>query len=447
METKSNATPSSNGDAPRSWSRAQLRELSHPAQVGANDQLTGEDLAYVKDARHLIRRRLGGGSSGWLPWLSLALAGGLIWWASWAEIEEVTRGVGKVIPSQSVQLIQSLEGGLVEEIYVKEGQIVDKDQPLLRIRDAIFASNYNENLAKRQVLEARLCRLAAEAEGFKAELKFPEGIRPDLVNLERSLYEKRKKDYVTTKASLETRLKLAREQETLLKDGTKSRAVSAVELIRATQEVEQLDGQSRTLDTSSQREAMEHYHQDRGDLDALVQALMRDKDRLDRTLIRAPVRGTVNKIYINTVGRVIGSAVDIMDIVPTDDTLLIEANVRPADIAFIHPGQDAMVKFTAYDFAIYGGLKGKLERISVDTIAGEKTGTKGENKNNNQNESFYQIKVRTAKNSLGKDRTGKELEIIPGMVAEVDILTGKKTVLTYLLKPINRARMRAFRER
>ena len=425
-----------------------MRELSHPAQVGANDQLTGEDLAYVKDARHLIRRRLGGGISGWLPWLSLALAGGLIWWASWAEIEEVTRGVGKVIPSQSVQLIQSLEGGLVEEIYVKEGQIVDKDQPLLRIRDAIFASNYNENLAKRQVLEARLCRLAAEAEGFKAELKFPEGIRPDLVDLERSLYEKRKKDYVTTKASLETRLKLAREQEALLKDGTKSRAVSAVELIRATQEVEQLDGQSRTLDTSSQREAMEHYHQDRGDHDALVQALMRDKDRLDRTLIRAPVRGTVNKIYINTVGRVIGSAVDIMDIVPTDDTLLIEANVRPADIAFIHPGQDAMVKFTAYDFAIYGGLKGKLERISVDTIAGEKTGTKGENKNNNnQNESFYQIKVRTAQNSLGKDRTGKELEIIPGMVAEVDVLTGKKTVLTYLLKPINRARMRAFRER
>ena len=157
----------------------------------------------------------------------------------------------------------------------------------------------------------------------------------------------------------------------------------------------------------------------------------------------------MNKIYINTVGRVIGSAVDIMDIVPSDDTLLIEANVRPADIAFIHPGQDAMVKFTAYDFAIYGGLKGKLERISVDTIAGEKAGAKGDNKNgsNSQNESFYQIKVRTAKNSLGKDRTGKELEIIPGMVAEVDILTGKKTVLTYLLKPINRARMRAFRER
>ncbi|EDY16448.1 type I secretion membrane fusion protein, HlyD family [Chthoniobacter flavus Ellin428] len=445
METVSPKSPSKE-EVPASWERSALQELARPARVGENDELSGEDLSYVKDARFLIRRRVAGGFRGWLPWLCLALVGGLVWWASWAEIEEVTRGVGKVIPSQSVQLIQSLEGGLVEEIYVKEGQVVEKDQPLLRIRDAIFASSYNENLAKRDTLEARLCRLAAESQGF-TELTFPDSVRPDLAELERKLYEKRKQDYVTTKQSLEARLKLAREEERLLKDGTKSRAVSAVELIRASQEVQQLDGQSQTLDTSTQRDAMEHYHQDKADLDSLVQALKRDKDRLDRTLIRAPVRGTVNKIYINTVGRVIGSAVDIMDIVPTDDTLLIEANVRPADIAFIRPGQPAMVKFTAYDFAIYGGLKGTLERISVDTISADKNRTKSDNKNENRDESFYQIKVRTAKNSLGKDRQGKELEIIPGMVAEVDVLTGKKTVLTYLLKPINRAKMRAFRER
>ena len=152
------------------------------------------------------------------------------------------------------------------------------------------------------------------------------------------------------------------------------------------------------------------------------------------------MRGTVNKISINTVGRVIASGVDIMEIVPADDSLLIEANVRPADIAFIHPGQEATVKFTAYDFAVYGGLKGTLEQISADTITNEKD--KGE-----KGESFYHIKVRTAVNSLGKDRKGKDLIIIPGMVAEVDVLTGKKTILTYLLKPINRARMRALRER
>ncbi len=418
----------------QSWGRSHLQDLAHPIRVGEGDRLTGEDLSYVKDARYLVRRRIGGGSSRWLPWLAVTLVGGLIWWSSWAEMEEVTRGLGKVIPSKSLQLIQSLEGGILEEIAVEEGQVVEKGQLLLRIRDAIFASNYNENVAKREVLEARLCRLLAETKGF-GELKFSEGTRPDLAELERSLFEKRRQDYVTTKTSLESRLKLARKGEELLRDGAKSRAVSAIELITSQKEVEQLDGQLRTLETTAQREAMEHYHQDKGDLDSLVLALLRDKDRLDRTIMHSPVYGTVNKISINTVGRVIGSGVDIMEIVPADDSLLIEANVRPADIAFIRPGQEAMVKFTAYDFAIYGGLKGTLEHISADTIANEK------------GEPFYHIKVRTAVSSLGKDRKGKELEIIPGMVAEVDVITGKKTVLTYLLKPINRARMRALRER
>jgi adhesin transport system membrane fusion protein len=417
-----------------SWGRSRLEGLARPIRVGEEDQFTSEDLSYVKEARFLVRRRIGGGSSRWLPWMAVALVGVLLWWASWAEMEEVTRGIGKVIPSKSMQLIQSLEGGILEEIAVEEGQVVEQGQLLLRIRDAIFASNYNENVAKREVLEARLCRLLAETQGF-AELKFPEGTRPDLVELESSLFEKRRLDYVTSKNSLASRLKLARHGELLLKGGTKSRAVSAIELITAQKEVEQLDGQLRTLETTAQREAMENYHKDRSDLDSLVLALLRDKDRLDRTVMRSPVRGTVNKISINTVGRVIASGVDIMEIVPADDSLLIEANVRPSDIAFIHPDQEAMVRFTAYDFAVYGGLKGTLEHISADTIANEK------------GEHFYHIKVRTAVNTLGKDRKGKEMEIIPGMVAEVDVLTGKKTVLTYLLKPINRARMRALRER
>ncbi len=429
--------PSGAAAAETNWNKDHLRELANPIRVGEGDHLTQEDLAYVKDARVLIRRRVGGGLSAWLPWLALALFAGLLWWASWAELEEVTRGIGKVIPSKSVQLIQSLEGGILEEINVEEGQIVEEGQLLLKIRDAIFASSYRENVAKREVIEARLCRLGAEAGGFTG-LEFPANIRKDLAELERSLYEKRRVDYVTTKTSLEGRLKLARQEEELLVDGMKSRAVSPVELIRIQKEVAQVDGELRMLDTTSQRMAMEKFHEDKAELDSLVLALLRDKDRLDRTTIRAPVRGTVNKIHINTVGRVIGSGVDIMEIVPADDTLLIEANVRPADIAFIHPGQQAMVKFTAYDFAIYGGLKGTLEHIGADTI------TTGEGE---KAESFYPIKVRTAQHSLGKDRNGKELEIIPGMVAEVDILTGKKTVLTYLLKPINRARMRALRER
>ncbi len=420
------------------WSRGHLREIANPIRVGEGDHLVQDDLAYVKDARVLIRRRLGGGISSWLPWISFALFGGLLWWASWAEIEEVTRGLGKVIPSKSVQIIQSLEGGILQEINVEEGQVVEEGQPLLQISAAIFASSYNENVVKRDALQARLCRLEAEAANF-AELKFPDTVRKDLADMERSLYGKRKTDFIATKTALEARLKLARREEELLLDAMKSRAVSPVELIRVQKEVAQLDGESRTLETTLQREAMEKHHDDKSQLDMLQQAILRDKDRLDRTLIRSPIRGTVNKIHINTVGRVIGSGVDIMQIVPTDDTLLIEANVRPADIAFIAPGQEVKVKFTAYDFSIYGGLKGTLEHIGADTVTNEK--------NNEKNESFYPIKVRTTQHSLGKDHDGKELEIIPGMVAEVDILTGKKTVLTYLLKPINRARMRALRER
>ncbi len=429
-----------------SWDAADLSRLTRPVASSNGGHLADEDLSFVKNARELIRQRRGTGFFGALPWLALGLVGFLLWWASWAEIEEVTRGIGKVIPSKSVQLIQSLEGGIVEEIYVEEGQHVEKGASLLRIRDAIFASSYKENVAKREVLEARICRFIAEAAGF-APLSFPAHVRPDLAASERDLYEKRRLDYLTMKDSLATRLTHATREQKLLQDGTKSRAVSEVELIRVQKEVAELDGQLRTLETTARREATEFHHKDKADLDALVLALVRDKDRLDRTLIRAPVTGTVNKIYINTVGRVVGSGVDIMEVVPSDDTLLIEANVRPSDIAFIHPGQEATVKFTAYDFSIYGGLKGTLEHIGADTITSNTGNTGKDRKQDQPEESFYPIKVRTATNTLGKDRHGKELGIIPGMVTEVDIITGKKTILTYLLKPLNRARMRALRER
>ena len=189
---------------------------------------------------------------------------------------------------------------------------------------------------------------------------------------------------------------------------------------------------------------MEQFDKDRADLEVLVEAIKRDKDRLDRTIIRSPVRGVVNKIHINTVGRVVGSGADIMAIVPSDDTLLIEANIGPADIAFIRPGEKVNVKFTAYDFSRYGGLDGKVERIGVDTVTDESS---RQARQGQPAASYYPITVRTEKNSLGKDHNGNELPIIPGMVVEVDILTGKKTVLEYLLMPLNRARERALRER
>ena len=411
------------------WDAAELAALAKPAESPDQYGFHSDDIDFVSDCRSLLKKpsRLF-----LLPFIVLVSLAALVYWASLAELEEVTRGQGKVIPSRSVQKIQSLEGGILEEIFVEEGDIVEKGQPLLRIRDEIYSSSYRENLARRDVLAARVVRLKAEAHGAES-LDFPEGIRPDLIELESTLFQKRREDYEATLDALEKRLALSRQEESYLRSA--GRAVSKVDLTRAKKEGAELLGEMHTLKTSFERDAMEQYDKDRAELEAMTLAILRDKDRLDRTLITSPVRGTVNDVHIDSVGRVIASGEEIMEIVPLDETLLIEADVRPSDIAFIRPGQEAMVKFTAYDFSIYGGLKGKIEQISVDTIQDE------------EGESFYQIKVRTEKATLGKDKAGEELEIIPGMVSEVDILTGKKSVLTYLLKPINRARERAFRER
>lgn len=420
-----------------------LRNLTRRGAPAKDSGLLDQDLDFIHNAKSLLTRRRGRTMRVWMPWVSVVVAGGLFWWASWAEIDEVTRGQGKVIPSKSVQMIQSLEGGILEEFFVEEGQHVEAGQTLLRIRDAIFASSYQENVARRDMLQARLVRLKAESKNLP-ELAFPEGTRSELMETELGLFFARSSDRQATESALKSRLELAVREEKLLLEGTKSRAISPVELIRVQKETAELRGSLATLNTAFQRQAMEQLDKDRADLEVLLEAIKRDKDRLDRTIIRSPVRGVVNKIHINTVGRVVGSGADIMAIVPSDDTLLIEANIGPADIAFIRPGEKVNVKFTAYDFSRYGGLDGKVERIGVDTVTDEPS---RQARQGQPAASYYPITVRTEKNSLGKDHNGNELPIIPGMVVEVDILTGKKTILEYLLMPLSRARERALRER
>ncbi|MEN8713926.1 MAG: HlyD family type I secretion periplasmic adaptor subunit [Verrucomicrobiales bacterium] len=415
------------------WSVAELKALAKPVRIAARESIPEGDVDFVQDCRTLLRRQ----RMGWrgiAPFITVVIVAVLVGWASIAELEEVTKGFGKVIPSKSLQLIQSLEGGILEEIYVTEGAVVEKGQPLIHIRDAIFAAHYQENLARRDELFSGIARLKAEAEGF-TPLIFPKSVRDDLAKLERGLYEKKKADFEAIRGSLSERLKLAQSEEKLMAAGRENRSISPVELLHIQKEVAQLKGELATLRTKIEREAMEQFDKDKAELEVLEHMLERDKDRLDRTLIKSPVKGTVNKIHINTVGRVISSGIDIMEIVPLDDTLLIEANIRPSDIAFILPGLDVKVKFTAYDFSIYGGMDGKVERLSVDTVTNER------------GESFYQIRVRAERSSLGKDRRGEELTIMPGMVTEVDIMTGKKSILSYLMKPITRARERALRER
>jgi adhesin transport system membrane fusion protein len=412
---------------------ADLVRETRPVSLGENGNVMDEDEKFVQDARDLAKPHATGLKDAVLI-LSVAFIAAFLWWASRAELEEVSRGMGKVIPSSSVQVIQSLEGGIIDEIKVKEGETVTKDQELLRIHDAIFASNYHENLATTELLRGRLVRLLAEANG-QSELKFPPETRPDIVEKESMVFRKKLADDEATRLALSQRLDLASRELSLLEKALVTGAVSPVEVIRIEKEIATLDGQIATLRTKREREAMEQYDVDKARLETLTHAIARDRDRLARTVIRSPVNGVVNKIYIDTVGRVVASGMDIMDIVPTEDTLLIEASVKPADIAFIGPGQEAMVKFTAYDFATYGGMKGHIEQISGDTIKNEK------------GEQFYQIKVRTESAEFGKSQDGKNLTIIPGMVAEVDILTGRKTVLQYLATPITRAKERALRER
>jgi adhesin transport system membrane fusion protein len=428
---------------PAEWSMTDLQKLSEPIPVDGGKRISEADLDFVTNARALVSRNHGHDLRGWLPWLSVVLVALLAWWSSWAELEEVTRGIGKVIPSKSVQLIQSLEGGIVDKILVEEGQAVQEGQELMRIQDAIYDSAYQENISRKEVIEARIARLKAEADHADT-VKFPEVTRSELTAIEQKLFESRRADYLTTESSLKERLDLARQEEVPLIEGTKTKAVSLLELIRVQKEIATLQGELSTLRTKYERLAMEEYDKNRSELEALIQAIKRDKDRLDRTVIMSPVRGIVNKIHINTIGRVIGSGEDIMEIVPADDTLLIEANIRPSDIAFVRPGQNAKVRFTAYDFAVYGSLDGKVERIGVDTVTAPNSGGGQEA---DVNASYYSIRVRTDSNTLGRDRRGEDLAIIPGMVSEVDIVTGKKTILSYLLRPFNRAMERALRER
>ena len=394
-----------------------------------------EDLEYVKNARAAMRGdRVLGANLLLLAVIGVVLA--FIVWAAGAEIDEVTKGAGKVIPSSSIQTIQNLEGGIVAEILVSEGSWVEKDEILLRIDDTLSASSYRENLAKSQALEAALARLLAEARGGE-RVDFPEALvdkRPDLVAREKALFQKRKEEISEQSEIIDRSLRLASDELTMTIPLVQKGIVSRVEQLRLEREVNELEGRRKELVGGSQQAAMEKYNEVKAQLEELDEILEGREDRVLRTLVRSPVAGTVNKLYINTIGGVVQPGEPIVDIVPKNETLLVEAKIRPSDIAFLSPGQKATLKFSAYDFALYGGLEGTVEHISADTIEDEI-----------DQQHYYMIKVRNAEGKLVKK--GEELPIIPGMTVEVDVLTGRRTVLQYLLKPFHRMRFNALRER
>ena len=405
----------------------------------------------------------------------LMFVGALVW-AKLAVLDEVTRGFGRIIPSQRIQEIQNLEGGILSEIFVNEGQVVEKGDVLCRLHNEQAASFYRDAFAKALEHKAVIARLIAVVEGmdpvFDDELKekAPQLVQDQIriyqaqvnqFNIEVSLlkdqYEQKNQEINEMKGrkkQLQSSLKVAEKQRNIAKPLVEKQIHSELDYLALEQRVLELRGDVEALalgiprvESSArealgrieqrkaelQSEALEEINARRQELISIRETMTAGSDRVTRTDVRSPVRGIVKSISINTLGGVVQPGESIMEVVPLDDTLLVEAEVKPADIAFLHPGQNAKVKITAYDFSIYGGLEGTVEHISADTIEDER----GEN--------FYLVKVRTKENTM--EYRGEHLPIIPGMTAQVDILTGKKSVLDYLLKPILKAKQNALRER
>ncbi|MGR8931546.1 MAG: HlyD family efflux transporter periplasmic adaptor subunit [Gammaproteobacteria bacterium] len=352
-------------------------------------------------------------------------------WASWAEIDEVTRGEGKVVPSSRLQKIQSLEGGILDKLLVKEGDVVEIGQTLLLLDKTRFYSAYMELKSQSDGLKAAIARLEAEVLGH-SHIKFPKSIdsKSALALSEQAFLRARQEKHRALVGSIEQEISLAKQQLSLLEPLVKKKAVSELEALRLRKDIASLTGKLNEIVNNYTQEAYTELAKKRFDFDAMQQTLLQREDQLRRTEVQSPVKGMVNDISITTRGGIIQPGDVIMQITPIDDQLLIEAKIKPADVAFIAPGMPARVKITAYDYTVYGDLAGTLEQISADTI--EEQTVRGK-------ETFYKILVRTDAAFLQKG--DKTLPIKPGMIAEVDVLSGKRSVLNYLLRPLIKAKL------
>ncbi|NVC62635.1 HlyD family type I secretion periplasmic adaptor subunit [Vibrio sp. 05-20-BW147] len=457
------------------------------------NKLSREELDFVDDktAALLLNTPTNARLMLWVIVLFFAVA---IGWAAWAEIDKVTVGQGKVIPSSQIQIVQNLEGGLVKEILVKEGQLVQKGQQLLLIDDTRFRSDYREREQQVANLMAAVLQLTTSIDSVEideefsneeweksvvirySQLNFPtelEQSQPELLARQRAQYrqdlnnlrnqisvltqqvKQKQQDYVEIQArvqNLRQGHQFAKKELEITQPLADEGIVPKIELLKLQRQVNDTRRELTSTELkipvlqSSIREAMlsridaalkfrseqqDQLNKAQDQLSALVESTVGLRDRVKRTVVVSPVTGKIKTLNINTVGGVIQPGMDIVEIVPTEDSLLVEAKIAPQDIAFLRPNLPAVVKFTAYDFTKYGGLDGELEHISADTTQDE------------EGNSFYIVRVRTEKTNFGQDA---ELPIIPGMTASVDIITGKRTVLDYLLKPILSAQSNALKE-
>ena len=398
-------------------------------------------------------------------------------WANWATLDEVTRGDGKVIPSSEIQALQTLEAGIVEAFLVREGDQVEAGQVLLRLSDIEASSDLGANQARYLGLLASITRLQAEAEG-KSTVDFPDNVmqgapqsvseemnsfranRQQLQN-QKNIYEQQLSQREQELREIQTKIAdtrgviaLQRQEKNMVEPLVARGSAPELELLQLQRTIQEKTAELNSysssvprirsaiseararleeVETAAKAQAQTELSAKLIELNEIKERLGALKDRKTRTELRSPVNGTIKAIEANTVGGVVRPGEDIIQIVPKDDQLLVEARIRPSDIAFLYPAQPAIVKITAYDFSIYGGLDAEVVDISADTIEDE------------EGNSFYRVRLRTHENELR--RKGEVLPIIPGMVASVDVLTGEKTVMEYLLKPFIKTLDNAMNER
>jgi adhesin transport system membrane fusion protein len=434
-----------------------------------------KDLRYMSSVSEAMLEQAPTGAK-WLLWSVAVFVLIAIFWANWAELDELSRGEGEIIPSQQLQVIQNLEGGIVAEILIKEGELVEKGQVLLRIDDTRFSSSFKENKVRELELIAKAARLRAESEGldFIVPEDFPYEFE-SLIRQERSLYDARKRELYANVSVFDQQLRqkqqelvqakskrsqlsnsysLLRQERDLTAPLVKDGVVSEVEYLRLKRQVVDLAGELNNIRLSLPRiessldetrgmlqeaklkfqsVARSELNETLSETARLKEALTGMQDKLRRTEVTSPVKGTIKELLFNTVNGVVQPGDEILNIVPWEDTLLVEAKLRPSDIAKVRPGQLAIIKVSAYDFGIYGGVDAIVSTVSPSTVTNEK------------DEPFYIVRLTTEQPYIEKDNT--RLPLIAGMTVSVDILTGKKTVMDYLLKPILKAKQSALTER
>ena len=377
----------------------------------------------------------------WLVFASVSLLAGLllafVLWAAQSELEEVTRGQGRIVPSSREQVIQSLDPGVITELPVREGDQVNKDQLLVRIDDTRSSALFREQQAKAAGLAAAAARLRTEAYGGK--LNFPADVGKVLSKRESDAYAARKNGLDDTLRGLASSMKLLDREIAITEPMVARGLVSEVELLKLKRQLSDLQLQIVDRQNKFRVDAATELSRVESDLSQTREAMIARGDAAKRTEILSPVNGTVKSLKINTIGGVVQAGQDIMLIVPSEDSLIVEAYIKPSDVAFLHPGQKAVVKISAYDYAIYGGLDGVVEQISPDTLRDERQGRQPVADATDESHSYYRVLVRTHANAL-RSVDGRALPILPGMTASVEMLSGKKTVLHYLLKPLSRAR-------